>query len=203
MDADEFYRHEEFLDAKKFIMKNNISYSCVDSYMYIQNQKQRTSCTDTTKVCFIFRIDENLIFEFNQKWPVDKADPTRRIVNVDGSFFHFPEKKIAMHHMNLVRFDIESKLKNSSNSANHEFMNLVRTALHSYRYPDLFFFPGKPPYKIILVSDEFAVEEHLKTFLSLEMPSPPKELSPENYQRTVLICQLRFQHIAGSENGNL
>jgi hypothetical protein len=155
MDADEFYKADEFLAAKQLIEKENIDFSAVNSYFYLHQSIYRSKTCDTTNVCFITKITPELIFEHGQPFPLENIDPTCRLVNPIGKFKLFHETDIAMHHMCFVRSSFESKLKNTSSAANLDFINQVEKILNEWRYPNIFCFPNKPNYELIKVNDFF------------------------------------------------
>ncbi|HAS6502882.1 TPA: hypothetical protein GRR52_08740 [Vibrio parahaemolyticus] len=156
MDADEFYLKEQFQQAKEIILKNDISCSVVPSYFYVKNPIWRSEGVDTTQVCFIVKIDEGLSFKYNQDFPANNIDSTRRFINMKNGFHIFDRSDICMHHMSYVRDDIDSKLLNSSNAkGNDVFMGKVREAFNEWTFGTDFCFPNQKPHKIIEVPDNF------------------------------------------------
>lgn len=180
MDADEFYDREQFANVKQIIDTENISYSCVHSYFYIRRPIYRSKLVDTTNVCFITKITPELIFKYNQDFPVEQVDPTRRLINQSGKFKLFDTDDIVMHHMNFVRKDFNSKLKNTSSASNIEFINQARDALFKWRWNEPFFFPNKPIYEIIKVEDKFNLDSIF-------------------YKKSILITNQFLKDFSGSE----
>ena len=158
MDADEFYDREQFINAKQIIDNEDITYSCVHSYFYLRRPIYRSKLIDTTNVCFIVKITPELIFKYNQDFPVEHVDPTRRLINESGKFRLFDTDNIVMHHMNFVRKNFNSKLKNTSSALSLDFIKKARNALFKWRWNEPFFFPNKPMYEIIKVKDRFNVD---------------------------------------------
>ena len=158
MDADEFYDREQFINAKQIIDNEDITYSCVHSYFYLRRPIYRSKLIDTTNVCFIVKITPELIFKYNQDFPVEHVDPTRRLINESGKFRLFDTDNIVMHHMNFVRKNFNSKLKNTSSALNLDFIKKARNALFKWRWNEPFFFPNKPMYEIIKVKDRFNLD---------------------------------------------
>jgi hypothetical protein len=158
MDADEFYKPDEFIGAKKLIESGDIEYSCVRSYFYIHSPRFRSKCTDITNVCFIAKITKSMTFTHNGQFPIKSVDPTRRITN-KGKFLFFDSSVICMHHMNFVRKNFDSKLSNTSSRYNKKFILDAYAALDNWRYPQVFEFPNKPPYKIIEVDNIFDISD--------------------------------------------
>lgn len=195
MDADEFYIREEFERAKKIIIDENIDYSSVSSYFYLHSPLYRSKAPDTTNVCFIININKNISFKKDQNFPIESVDPTRRMTVVDGNFKNFEAHEIAMHHMNFVRRNFTSKLANTSSASNTDFIEKARLALNSWVYPDPFTFPNKPVYEIIKVDNLFGISENI-----FEATTSSKlHHQDANNQKTILICTLRLQTLAGSE----
>ena len=155
MDADEFYDKEQFLQAKQIIEAENITYSCIHSYFYLHQPYYRSELPDTTNVCFITKITQELLFEYAQKFPIDYIDPTRRLLNESGKFRFFELDIIVMHHMNFVRKSFDSKLTNTSSASNLKFIKNAKKALTNWEWPKEFSFPNKPIYNIIKVEDRF------------------------------------------------
>lgn len=172
-DADEFYQPDEFLNAKRYIEENNISFSACHSYFYVHKPIYRSEIFDTTNVCFICRLDENTVFEYDQHFPTENVDPTRRIINKEGCYKFF-EREIVMHHMNFVRESFDSKLKNSSSNSNKElkkFLQEVKKTLTNWEFGKPFIFPRKGEFKIIQVENQFGISAEFKkkkwTFLNI------------------------------------
>jgi hypothetical protein len=156
MDADEFYEKERFIEAKAKIMQDNISCSVVPSYFYIKKPIYRSLRLDATKVCFIVKIDKNLVFQYGQEFLEKNVDSTRRLINNSGTYKFFNEDEICMHHMSYVRDELSSKLTNSSNAKNNMvFMNRVNDAFINWEFGKEFEFPNQEPHKIIKVPDFF------------------------------------------------
>ncbi len=155
MDTDEFYDQGQFVNAKKIIEQENITYSCVHSYFYLRKPVYRSEQPDTTNICFISKITPELAFEYNQEFPIENVDPTRRIVNTSGQFRLFNADEIVMHHMNFVRQNFGSKLANTSSAINSSYINEARDVILTWKFPELFQFPNKPQYNIIEVEDKF------------------------------------------------
>jgi hypothetical protein len=159
MDADEFYDREQFTDAKQIIEIEDITYSCVHSYFYLRRPIYRSKLVDTTNVCFITKITPKLIFKYNQDFPVEHVDPTRRLINESGKFKLFDHNTITMHHMNFVRKDFNSKFRNTSSAENIEFIKNARNAVFQWKWKKTFSFPNKPIYEIIEVDDRFKLDK--------------------------------------------
>jgi hypothetical protein len=195
MDADEFYKIDEFTRAKELIEKEDIGYSCVDSYFYIRQPEYRSKYIDTTKVCFISKICKQMVFDLNGSFPEDCVDPTRRITIKNGKYFKFSTSEIAMHHYAFIRVNMNSKLANSSNRGNLEFMEKASIALRNWRFPAVLSFPNKPTMPIILVKDEFnqTASTHVQRSNLRNVHANPIE------KRIALICTLRLTMLAGSE----
>lgn len=163
-DVDEFYNPEEFLSAKKYIEENNISYSACHTYFYIHKPIYRSETFDTTNVCFICKLDENTIFEYNQDFPADNVDSTRRIINKDGRYKFF-DREVVMHHMNFVRENFDSKIQNSSSNVSKElkkFLQDIKKNLTNWEFGKPFVFPKKGEFNIIQVENQFGISAEFK-----------------------------------------
>jgi hypothetical protein len=158
MDADEFYILDQFRQAKDIILKENITSSSVGSYFYVKKPIWRSELPDKTNVCFISEINDELTHRHKGVFPTVNVDPTRRFVNFSGNYRHFSGELIMMHHMNLVRNSLESKLRNSTNAEKIEFMLQVRKAVDEWEFGELFDFPNKPEQKIVEVNNLFNLD---------------------------------------------
>lgn len=155
MDADEFYFYHELESAKKKIELFGITHSAVKSFFYLKSSKYRSKDPDTTNVCFICKISDQLRFDLSGFFPIENVDPTRRLFQPNGNFLFFDEKEIVMHHMCFVRRSFLSKMNNTSSRRQVSFIADAWRVLDLWKYPDNFLFPGKPKYEIICVPDFF------------------------------------------------
>ena len=162
MDADEFYRSNEFKFAKEFIDNNNVLNSTVRSYMHIKSPNWRA--LDSTLVPFIFKITDKVTVK--RRYFVKNVDPTRKFIakaSLIQSLFYkkhhiFPIDQIAMFHMNLVRKDmLISKFKNSSTNNLVFFEKLQNEFLNWDIKKGFFCFPGKGIIQPFYVENEFGV----------------------------------------------
>lgn len=166
MDADEFYLLNDFKKSKDLIINENITFSSVGSYFYLKKPIWRSELPDKTNVCFISKIDAHLQHIHKGDFPNKFIDPTRRFVNFSGNYRHFADETIMMHHMNLVRKSLDSKLKNSTNADKVEFMSQVKKVVEEWEFGELFKFPNKPEQNIIEVKDLFNLDGN-KTALKM------------------------------------
>lgn len=118
MDVDEFYRHDEFVKAKKWCLDNNMDVSAVSIIEYVKSPRWRLVSNYmnppdnenyTFYVPFICRI-RGLCWDY--PFPC-LVDPTRGLLRV-GRFYLFEKHMIAMHHMSTVRKDLMCKYRNST-----------------------------------------------------------------------------------------
>lgn len=152
MDSDEFYRNEEFKNARQKIIEEKITSSSVNSFLHVRRPIYRGK--DNTKVAFITEI-QNLIKLGSHNYPVAQVDPTRQIWIPKRNHYHFLESEISMYHMNLVRKDLRQKLNNSS-TTNKNFLDLVYRSVNEWKEDDKFFeFPRKGKIKIEISDNEF------------------------------------------------
>jgi hypothetical protein len=161
MDADEFYDPEQFRFARQYIEEREIAVSSAHTYLYIKRPIWRSEVVDITKVCFITRIDPFTTLKLGDYFPT-LVDPTRRINGRNKPFHLFDAEDVVMHHMNLVRNNMESKLINSSNAHMADFMNEVRKTVSSWQFGSALRFPNKPPIDIIEVENKFGLPDNYK-----------------------------------------
>lgn len=122
MDADEFYKPEEFLREKqRFIDNPDLQGLVCASQVYFKSPTL-TIGLDTTRVPFIHKITPTLKHEFNKRYPFAwqgrdiKIDPTRSLSINEGVEW----SDIVMHHYSWVRKDYQKKIRNSTARANIE-----------------------------------------------------------------------------------
>lgn len=121
-DVDEFYRKDEFRNAIKFIVENDIERSAVPIVSYIKKPTYRIDGFRESCVPFISKINNSSMLGSDNKYGVP-ADPTRKM-NGSVDVYHF--RDIAMHHFGLVRKDIDMKFNNSSANCDvlrHQYEN--------------------------------------------------------------------------------
>lgn len=136
MDCDEFYKLDELVKAKNFILKNNIKSSVVPIMDYLAPNYQ----LGISNVCpFIFKIN---LFSRQKKvrnFPFS-VDGTR-CINTKKNFYKFTEEDIMMHHMRFVRKNIQSKYDNRSNAVDvkkkFDIMDHINN-IKNYHYPNDF-----------------------------------------------------------------
>jgi hypothetical protein len=152
MDADEFYRHSELEESKSIILRDCLTRTTVSSLFHLQRPVYRS--LDTTNVAFICRLDW-LTRIGVPKYPAPMVDPTRKVGTFPGRHTHFGSETVAMYHMNFVRKNFASKLRNTS-TTDQIFLNLVESRIDEWTYPHKFDFPNKGNFEMTLVENEFA-----------------------------------------------
>ncbi|SFA86043.1 hypothetical protein SAMN05421688_1239 [Poseidonocella pacifica] len=152
LDADEFYREGEMLAARKFVLENRITSSSVGSFMHVARPQYRTQ--DLTNCAFITKITPFTRLGSKKRYPVAHVDSTRKIAVWPRRHHHFPVQEVAMFHMNLVRYDLENKLGNSSTTQT-DFLDKVRSAVAAWKPGELLEFPGKGMLAFETVENEF------------------------------------------------
>lgn len=158
MDADEYFLPDQYNEAKRFIVNNDIAYTAAPTFLHIRRPVYRSAKPDSTDICFFARIDGTATIPFGARFPAN-VDPTRRITGSGDKFYFFGERELAMMHMNLVRQDkLQSKLANTSSSANTEFIQRVLQAYNTWEPGKLLYFPNKPPMEIVEVPDYFSID---------------------------------------------
>jgi hypothetical protein len=155
VDCDEYYPPAEFAEARRQIELHDYAATAVRTYLHIQRPIWRSREPDTTCCAFLTRIDGSS--QLGGDYPV-LADPTRRLHGGAQPFHLFAPEVVSMRHMNLVRRDLEDKLRNSTNAALTDFMAKVRQACGTWRFGEPLRFPNKPPLEIIEVPDLFGID---------------------------------------------
>lgn len=118
MDVDEFYITEQFAEAKKFVLENNITHSCCALYDYKLSPVYRSRDVAKYAVPFIFKLRFYSKIKRNHHMPC-LIDPLRSFqFNAFPFRLFFPDKffylnSVCMHHMTGMRLDFEKKLNAS------------------------------------------------------------------------------------------
>lgn len=113
MDTDEFYRPEDFKNAKEYILKHNITHSFCNQYLY-PSINYRESIAAGFYAVFIHKISifSKLVKDAYSPFPFF-VDPTKQIPIRLGSKCCFLNN-IVMHHFGGVRKDARRKFRNSA-----------------------------------------------------------------------------------------
>jgi hypothetical protein len=151
VDADEFYRPEEFHAARCLIEENGWRSTSVNSFLHLKRPIYRSS--DITCCCFVTAIDGSTDMGVAD-FPCPHVDPTRSMTADLHTHHHFDPSVVAMYHMNLVRRDLDQKLRNSTTRDTH-FLSLVQDAVETWRPGQSFSFPNKGVLAIYEVPNEF------------------------------------------------
>lgn len=157
MDTDEFYRDKEFKEAKNFIIDNKITASACQLYLYVKSPKYRTEQPDPGMfVPFICKINKFSRIKFLAK-RFCLTDPTRMVASFSNKIWVFAPQKICMHHMSLVRKDLQLKFRNSTfNEGTPHDKNDKNLYAMNWRFPSKFRY-GENELRVIEVEDEFCV----------------------------------------------
>ncbi len=113
MDCDQFYYKKELEEAKKLILKNNITHSYCAQILYGKRPTLRQ--ISNHKCCYVqffSKIDKFSQLGDNEFAPC-LVDPTHKILERSHSK-HYVLHNIFTHHMSLVRSDLKKKHINSS-----------------------------------------------------------------------------------------
>jgi len=131
-DSDEYYLADQFQKAKKFIEENKIEISACSFINYLKEPIYQLEGFSSFYVPFISKIKFFSKFDKKNSFPV-MADPTRRL---NGKVFKlFDQNDLVMHHMTLVRKEIERKFNNSFTKDNADKFG-VSNNIKNYKFPD-------------------------------------------------------------------
>lgn len=163
LDADEFYKTDEFDAAKQFIEKNNISFSSVALESYYGRPTWQLEAPERGFVSFICALNMSTRHEFGGNYPDILVDPTRRAWIEGGQHKIFEPSEIVMHHMTGIRLDIEEKLANSSFNDNQV---IAKDLSEKFKYlpkikPGHHKIPDGTEFGIREVEDIFGLEKRL------------------------------------------
>lgn len=166
MDVDEFYRAEELHRAKEFIADGGYDGTACWIENYLGSPQYRILDRDDLFVPFIIRIPKRSARLYDGAYPVI-ADHTRTMRR-NGTFLLLPRNLISMHHMSLVRKNLERKLGNSTlnnqsvsveaqAALKEERRRRAAFAFGGHPVPGDMGFCGRDP--VMLVDDEFGIGE--------------------------------------------
>lgn len=151
IDADEFYREKEIIDAKKLIISEGINSTSVSTYFHIKRPIYRafdtTCCAFITELNFCTRMSPYF-------YPHEHVDSTRKIFTFPRRHLHFDSDFVSMYHMNLVRSDLVSKFENTS-TTDKLFLDDVANSLSQWSYGQPFLFGKKGAFDVDIVQNEF------------------------------------------------
>jgi len=152
LDTDEFYRGAELAAARAQIAEHGWRSTSVASFLHIQRPVWRAP--DTTRCCFITEIHPETRIGV-QEFPSPHVDPTRRMTARADTHHHFLPDVVAMYHMNLVRRDLDQKLRNSS-TTNTAFLDEVAARIAAWTPGQPLEFPNKGALHFKPVVNEFS-----------------------------------------------
>jgi hypothetical protein len=112
LDADEFYKIEEFERAKEFLDLNNYDASVCGIYSYIYEPTFRIATKDTGFVPFICKILPERSLKLNSPFYAGVYVDSARIPSDVRQCYLFKDKEIMMHHMTYVRRNFKQKILN-------------------------------------------------------------------------------------------
>jgi len=126
LDADEFYEPQAIEEGKEAFEDPALFGLVCASKIYVRSPE--LCIDDITRVPFIHRLTPELKFTKNYEYPFSCGyagpliDPTRTLNITSGIQW----SKSIMHHMSLVRRDINKKIRNSSGDRIKQFSDLLR-----------------------------------------------------------------------------
>lgn len=131
IDSDEFYDHDDFLNAKNLISANDDIH--VTYCQYINYYRDYKHLLVWPYKCYVpFITESSYRFNFNDRSFVYPSDPTRRyhMEMTSGNKFHMmPFKLVKMHHLSWIRRDIEHKIDSWSSKKIFENVQGLRDAI--------------------------------------------------------------------------
>ena len=146
MDTDEYFINEQFKFLKDKMIEGNYDSSFCKMISYYKTSEYMRLPLEEYFVSLIYKINDTSNFNLNNYCPVI-VDATRKINSVNPIIFNRDE--IEMHHLSMVRDNIESKFINSS--ARILFNNNITQMVDDYNnwvYPNKALWPGSPPYYV-------------------------------------------------------
>ncbi len=121
-DADEFYKSDEFLSIKNYILKKDLNGIVCPVVCYFKSPTL-TIGRDVTLVPHIHKLTPSLNHAFNKTYPYAwingqiRIDPSRSLSINSGVEY---TEEIELHHFSWIRKDYEKKIRNSTAKFNLE-----------------------------------------------------------------------------------
>jgi len=146
MDTDEYYIKSEFDNFKKVMIEGDYDSSFCKMISYYKTTEYVRDPLEDYHLSLIYKIKPNIKYIYAYPTPVE-IDPSRRMVS--GNFKIFERDELQMHHLSMVRKNLNSKLENSS--AKHLFNNNILELIDCYNnweYPNDALWPGNPSYNV-------------------------------------------------------
>jgi hypothetical protein len=113
MDCDEFYIEKDFLKAKRDIQSGGYNNSACQLVTYYKKPTYRLTPNENYYVPFIFKLEAGKTsFSNFSDFPVH-CDPSRKAAPYDRMKL-FKREQLEMHHMTMVRRNIDAKFTNHS-----------------------------------------------------------------------------------------
>lgn len=143
MDTDEFYIGSEFENAKKYIVKNEITHSFCNIVNYGLLPTDRLVAATPSFVQFMSKIGRFSKLGKNQN-NICLIDPTRGLTKYSGFGMRgvgdnqYFLSNIQMHHFTYLRKNVIFKMKNSSSKQNHNCSYSDLSKKTVAKGPDLF-----------------------------------------------------------------
>jgi len=129
IDCDEFYHHDQFVNAKNLIIEKGFESTACELVNYFHSSKYQI-VAHRQFVPFIFRITEHK-HKHLHPFPV-VVDPTRVISQ--AKFHLFDKSELLMHHMSYVRKDLDSMKSKLMNSPNRKlFADIIPYYLNYFK----------------------------------------------------------------------
>jgi len=130
MDCDEFYSEDQFNDLLDWYVENPNFAGFADYNDYYKSPSYLIDKPHDTMVSLFFPIKNNSVqFILNYNSPV-LVDPTRR-PNFNN-YKIFDPSFIQMHHMTLVRKNIDSKIRNAAKRLNYNSDEAIQRQINYY-----------------------------------------------------------------------
>lgn len=132
MDADEFYKHDEFLKAKEMFHVNHSLQGLVCPLTCYFGSPQLSLGRDVTLVPHIHKMTPTIRHDFNRKYPFAwsgkqiRIDPSRSL-NINSGVEY--TEIVECHHYSWLRKDYQKKIRNSTARKNLEQSNILQQLL--------------------------------------------------------------------------
>jgi hypothetical protein len=155
--TDHFYKVQDFLDAKAFVIAFDYDVTFTDMYTYYKKPEWQLTPIENYAMPFIIKLHPDTKIEYNKNFPVH-VDPSVQ-VNTYKTWHKFPEDFCMLHHYSMIREDIRDKFNNAAASIRWKpgMIDIFVDEYENYdleKNPGLQYFSGR---KIKVVPNYFAL----------------------------------------------
>ena len=116
MACDHYYKGESFLEAKKTALEGDYDVTFSEMYTYYKRQNWRLDPIEDYMMPFIIKLHPAGMFRRSANYP-QRVDPSVKWFPCEHHYT-FKRNELMLHHLSMVRVDVENKFRNAAASVN-------------------------------------------------------------------------------------